>query len=353
MKEYKIERYDEHKATAEELKAYYDFFMEILSEARPDEPKRPYDKFIKQVLIHSKSMLIKRWVIWENKRIIAYAIIYKTLDGENQHFPEVDIFVLPPFRRQGIGRLMLAKLNEECIKLNCTKLEFSTFSNTPCGSEFLSAIGAENCTTEYVNQMIVKDLDIKLMESWMTKASERAMDYEIDLWVDAYPEIELEAFTKLYNDFWNSIPTGSLDYEYEELTPERLRNEMDSKIKRGWKNWIMVAKHKSSGEYAGFTSLIFTGFNPEMLNQGNTGVAIAHRNKGLGRWLKAALVKLVLSEMPNVKKIRSENDTTNTPMLNINNQMGFKPIYSESYWKVTIENVVEYLKKINFKEDGE
>ena len=34
MKEYKIKRYDEQKATEKELKAYYDFFMEILAEAR-------------------------------------------------------------------------------------------------------------------------------------------------------------------------------------------------------------------------------------------------------------------------------------------------------------------------------
>ena len=343
MREYKIVRYNEQQANEKELRAYYDFFMEILAEARPDEPKRPYDKFIKQVLVHSKSMLIKRWVIWENEQIIAYAIIYKTLDGENQHFPEVDVFVLPLFRRKGIGRLMLAKLNEECIKLNCTKLEFSTFSNTPCGSEFLSAIGAEKCTTEYVNQMLVKDLDMKLLDEWIARASERATDYEIELWVNEYPETELEGFTKLYNDFWNSIPTGSLDYEYEELTPERVKNEMDSKNKRGWKNWIMVAKHKISGEYAGFTSLLYTGFNPEMLNQGNTGVAIKHRNKGLGRWLKAALIKRVLSEIREVKKIRSENDVTNKPMLNINNQMGFKPIYSESYWQITTEEVNKYL----------
>ena len=343
MKEYKIEKYNEQKASEKELRAYYDFFMQILAEARPDEPKRPYDKFIKQVLVHSKSMLIKRWVIWDEGKIIAYAIIYKTLDGENQHFPEVDIFVLPEFRRQGIGNKMLAKLNEECIKLNCTKLEFSTFSNTPCGSEFLSAIGAEKCTTEYVNQMLVKNLDLKLMDAWTLKASERASDYEINLWEDEYPKNELEGFTKLYNDFWNSIPVGSLDYEYEELSPERLENEMNSKIRRGWKNWIMIAKHKVTGDYAGFTSLIFTGFNPEMLNQGNTGVAIKHRNKGLGRWLKATLLKHVLKEMPEVKKIRSENDTTNKPMLNINNQMGFKPIYSESYWQVTTEKVDEYL----------
>ena len=190
---------------------------------------------------------------------------------------------------------------------------------------------------------------MELMDSWITKASEKAMDYEINLWVDAYPERELEAFTKLYNDFWNSIPVGSMDYEYEELTPERLRNGMESKIKRGWKNWIMVARHKTSGEYAGFTSLLYTGFNPEMVNQGNTGVAIEHRNKGLGRWLKAALIKHVLSEMPNVKKIRSENDVTNKPMLNINNRMGFKPIYSESYWQITTEKVKKILRRSQFK----
>jgi len=343
MKEYKVELFDEQKASEGELKAYYDFFMQILAEARPDEPRRPYDKFIKQVLIHSDSLLIKRWVIWDNEQIIAYAIIYKTLDGENQHFPEVDIFVLPKWRCKGLGKMMLNKLHEEGLKENCTMFEFSTFSNTPSGSEFLNSIGADNCITENVNQMLIADLDMDLMDKWIAKAGERAADYEIELWMDKYPEKELKKFIKLYNNFWNSIPVGSLDYEYEELTPVRLKNELSSKIERGWKNWSMVARHKKTGAYAGFTNIMYTGFNPEMLNQGNTGVAQEHRNKGIGRWLKAFLIRHIIKEMPEIKKVRSENANTNRAMLNINEQMGFKLLYSESYWQIKLEDVAKYL----------
>ena len=45
MKEYRIVEFDEQKANENELEAYYDFFMKILAEARPDEPKRPYKKY--------------------------------------------------------------------------------------------------------------------------------------------------------------------------------------------------------------------------------------------------------------------------------------------------------------------
>jgi len=342
---YNIEEFDINKADEAGLKAYYVFFMQILAEARPDEPKRPYDKLKKQVLIHSDSILVKRWVIWDNEQIIAYAIIYKTLDGENQHFPEVDIFVLPEYRRKSIGIKMLEKLNMEGEKLKCTQYEFSTFSNTPSGEEFLRFIGAKKCITENVNQLLIAELDHDMMDGWIKRAKERAVDYELELWENEYPSDKLVAFTKLYNDFWNSLPVGSLDYEYEELSPERLANEMSSKIDRGWKTWTFAARHMPTGDYAGFTNVTFTGFNPEMLNQGNTGVALEHRNKGLGRWLKAAMIKHIIKYMPGIKKIRSENAENNKEMNSINLHMGFKPLYSESYWQIRAEIIKELIGK--------
>jgi len=341
-----IRIFDEQKADEHDLRAYYIFFMKILSEARPDEPPRPYDKFIKQVKHYSKSMLIKRWVVWHDDDIIAYHIIYKSLEGENQHFPEVDIFVLPEWRRKGIATVLLSKLNEECGKLECSLLEFSTFSNTPSGTEFLKGIGAKKGTVESVNQLLVKDIDWDLMSNWVEISRERAVDYELDIWYNGYPDAELEKFVELFNDFWNSIPMGDLDFEYEELSAEYIHNGMESKVKRGWHNWIMVVKHIPTGNFAGFTYIIDNGFNPDMLNQGNTGVAAEHRNKGLGRLLKASLLKHVLTLRPEVKKIRSENDTSNKAMLNINNEMGYKTLYWESYWQIKTAEVDKYLNSI-------
>jgi len=50
----------------------------------------------------------------------------------------------------------------------------------------------------------------------------------------------------------------------------------------------LVARELATGKLAGFTETFWRPSNAELLQQGGTGVWPQFRNKGLGRWLKAA-----------------------------------------------------------------
>ncbi len=81
----------------------------------------------------------------------------------------------------------------------------------------------------------------------------------------------------------------------------------------------------------------------EILNQGATGVFPNYRNKGLGRWLKAAMLDKILRERTQVKYIRTGNADSNAPMLKINHELGFKPYISRCVWQIETAKVLEYL----------
>ena len=346
MKENKIERFDEQKANEKELQAYYDFFSEILKEAHPDDPPRPYEKFKKQILNYSDSTKINRWVIWENGVIISYAIMYLQLEGENLDQTDVDIFVRKKWRRKGTGMILLRKLYEESINENCSIMNFSTLSTMPSGIAFLQKINARLGSTEHINQLKIEDIDMDLMNEWIKKVKERASNYELELWRDGFPDDKIASFVKLYNDFWNSVPLDDLEYKPENISSQKLKNGMDANVRKGWKSWLLVAIHKTTKEPVGFTHMIYTGFNKELINQDDTGVAQEYRNKGLGRWLKAVMIKLIIKELLEIKTVRSENAVSNKPMLNINFEMGFKPYYSESYWQIKVEKIKKYLDSL-------
>lgn len=74
-----------------------------------------------------------------------------------------------------------------------------------------------------------------------------------------------------------------------------------------------------------------------------TGVFPEHRSKGLGRWLKAAMLDKVLKEQPQVKVVRIGNADSNAPMLKINHEPGFKPYMASALWQVEVSRVIEYL----------
>jgi GNAT superfamily N-acetyltransferase len=77
--------------------------------------------------------------------------------------------------------------------------------------------------------------------------------------------------------------------------------------------------------------------------QGDTAVLDSYRNRGLGRWLKAAMIEKVLDERPDVKFIRTSNAESNAPMLKINQELGFQPYQSSSICQLETSHVLNYL----------
>jgi GNAT superfamily N-acetyltransferase len=102
-------------------------------------------------------------------------------------------------------------------------------------------------------------------------------------------------------------------------------------------------EESETGRVAGFSELFITHSRPETLEQGLTAVFPEYRNRGLGRWLKAAMVEKVLDELPEAREIRTGNADVNEPMLNINREMGFRPMESNAVWQTLIERVERYL----------
>ncbi len=70
---------------------------------------------------------------------------------------------------------------------------------------------------------------------------------------------------------------------------------------------MIYAVDVRSGAFAGYTEIMWHPESAEVLGQGETGVLPDHRNKGLGRWLKAAMLERVLEQLPQARLIRTSN----------------------------------------------
>lgn len=194
----------------------------------------------------------------------------------------------------------------------------------------------------HINQLDLRDLNRDLIPLWQERAKERAAGFEILIWTDDVPKEHVDAYLKVV-DAMNRAPRGDLRVEDWHWTPEQLQQWQQSERARGTERWIMVAREKATGAFAGFTEVSWHPNRPDLLGQGATAVLEEYQNRGLGRWLKAAMLEKMLRERQQVTRIRTGNAFVNEPMLKINQDLGFKPYRSRYFWQVDVATVQTYL----------
>ena len=262
---------------------------------------------------------------------------------ENQHLAEMHIAVLPEARRRGLGDMLLRQLTPLVREAGRRSVIASSNDTQPSGAAFLETVGARPGLVAHMNQLDLTDLDRPLLEGWIERARDRAADYELVYLAGPLPDEWLEPMRAVFM-IMNTAPRGELDIEDEEVTLEQIKAWEQQLNAGGGTRWKVLARHKPSGEFVGFTELFWHPDNPALLRQWGTGVSPAHRDRGLGRWLKAANLLRVLDDQPGLRFVRTGNADSNKPMLGINYAMGFKPFIAATDWQVGIETLEAYLK---------
>jgi mycothiol synthase len=286
------------------------------------------------------------WAAWnpDHSALAAYGLVIMLRTEENQHMAQLEIGVMPEWRRQGIGTRLLALSAAATAAAGRRLLIGVTSDKIPAGAAFMSALGARMGLESHENQLDLNDLDRGLIAGWIARGEERNPDMQLGEWGDTYPEDEIEAISRLL-DSANDAPRGDLDMEDMHQTPEQLRQQEEYRRQSGAESWTMYIRDRTNGELAGFTTVFWNPDKPTMLTQGYTAVWQKYRNRGLGRWLKAAMLDKVLRERPQVRYVRTGNADSNAPMLKINYELGFKPHLAEAVWQVDLANVQEYLAR--------
>ena len=337
-----IRDFDPQTASYVEFEALNAFWNQMRAEASPEDPPTTVEQTVSMRRSQPPFVQVREWAVWRNSQMVGQAYFAFLRVEENQHLGEFSISVLPEMRRQGIARTLLGQVAAATQEEGRRLLITYTSSRVPAGSAFTERLGAQMAYAAHSSQLDLDDLNRALVSEWQAEALAPRDEYELGLWEGPYPEQSLEAIAKL-QAVMNTAPRGELEVEDSRMTPERLRQQESSLAQQGVERWTVHVRHLASGQLAGYTEVLWNPKQPEVLSQGDTGVFPEHRNRGLGRWLKAAMVAKVLRERPQVKRIRTANAVSNAPMLRINEEMGFRPYQSNFHWQVGIDQVIAYL----------
>jgi mycothiol synthase len=342
--QFTIREFRAMEATDVEFAALQLYENAVRAERTPEDPP----KSVAAVRADWQSMppflQVRVWQVWDaaETAVIAQGLIAIMNTEENQHLAQVSIGVLPAYRRQGFARQLLALIVAEADKANRRLLVGNTNGRVPAGEQFMERLGGSRGLATHINQLALAELDHSLLDRWLEAGQRQSADFALGLWVGAYPEEQLAEIVALH-EVMNQQPHDDLDVEDFRLTGEQLRQIEANLMAQGIERWTFYVQEKATGKLAGYTEAMFLPERPAVASQGDTGVFPAYRSRGMGRWLKGAMLAKILAERPSVQFIRTGNADSNAAMLKINRELGFKPHLSQTIWQIETEKVRDYL----------
>ncbi|HEV8338150.1 MAG TPA: GNAT family N-acetyltransferase [bacterium] len=340
----RITPFDPRGATDREYAAAAAFQNTIRAEVLPDDPPIPLEERVQGWRNMPPFVRVWAWNVWHpsGATLIAAGNVNFLDKEENRHLARFDIAVLPEFRRRGLARRLLGLIAEIPRQQERRLLIASTHGAVPAGEAFMRRLGAHMGLAIHTNQLDLREVNRDLLRVWQERAPERAADFEIGVWEGELPEEEIEEIAVMFEAI-NRAPRGDLEEEDEHWTPAQIRQFEKAARARGNQTWMMYVREKGSRRIAGWSDVAWNPNRPEILQQQGTAVFPEFQNRGLGRWLKAAMLEKVLRERPQVRFVRTGNADSNAPMLKINTELGFKAFRSHYFWQVERAKVRDYL----------
>lgn len=342
-----IEPFDLDVATDAELAADHALASAIDFEALPDVPVAPLAHHVAQIRHVPAERVRRHWAVWDKDRrdLLATGSISWDDVEDNRHLAFAWIGVRSDVRRQGLGRRLLSEMVDAVEAAGRTTLWIDARSEGQQGAAaeaFLTRCGLERRMVGRRSHLKVSSVDTALLQGWVDRAAERAEGYSLISWSRHCPDELVEAFVETKH-VMNSAPKDDLDFDDEVFTVERWRGRERALADRGWELQTLAARHDESGDLAGYTEIAVLPSWPQLAYQEDTGVWPAHRNRGLGRWLKAAMLLRLMAEHPAIERVETWNAGSNAAMLGINVAMGFEVVDWWGEWQGTTDQIRKVL----------
>lgn len=346
MTEIVFEPFDLRTAGDADYEALWRLDGAMRAERLPDDPPNPLETFVSSGRNVPPMYVVRGMVARDTSdgAIVGSAFLDYEPEGDNLHLSHLDLDVLASHRRRGIGRRLLRFAAETARDVGHRTILMFTTGLVPAGAAFAQAIGAEPGLVERHSQLALAELDRALLREWQTRAAQRAADYEL-LFIEHPIPAELQAPMAELMNVMNTAPRGELDVEDHTMSAEKLRAHDASLVAAGREAWTVAARRRSTGELAGYTMLVLNPREPTIVRQGATGVQPAHRNLGLGRWIKAAMLERLLCERPEARFVRTDNAEQNAPMLAINVALGFRHYMDVTIWQAAVSRALAFAEQ--------
>ena len=343
-----VRPFDLFKASKKDWFRFHEFRRTLELEFLPGQKSTDedtWDHIFKADLLDKDMIAFEAVDLEKDEKIAAFVRLFVFKESSpsfknNEHICNLaGITVREEYRRYGIAEKLLPFVYNAVKSLGRTSLTGSLLNNA--GHILNSKIGGREVLAMQDNRLSLETLDWKLMEKWIKEGQKRSPGTHIEFYHEI-PDILLHEYCDVFTEVGNQAPRDELETGDLIFTPKSWKARMEE-LKRAGMRYLSAISLEKDGRISGLTDVTWLPFQPSVLIQNLTGVLHKYRGKGIGKWLKGAMVLKVREEFPDVIEISTQNATSNEPMLAINRQMGFK-LYREVYlFQLELEKLGKYL----------
>jgi mycothiol synthase len=259
----------------------------------------------------------------------------------NKHLFWADAYVRPEHRREGIGSLWLPLITQLMREFGCTKV--GMYTTLESGHGFMKALGAQPKLTEIESRLKLADVDWDMVKRWAEDGPRRSPGTRLEVYDGRIPEELWPDFANQRSALLNTMPFEHLDIGDIVVTPERMRDWYERAELTGEVSHDMLTR-EPDGTISGMTDVSWAPYRRTLIQQQFTGVLPSARGRGIGKWIKAAMLLHIRDLHPDAEWIVTENARSNEPMLYINRALGFKPHRTSIEYQMTLDQLESKLR---------
>jgi len=326
-------------------KRYHAYRRMSDAETRPDDPAIPDDIVEGQMKRDDPFDMHYHYEIARDPLMLSWFTASTSKPGSpghesNKHIMWFGASVHPDHRRAGIGKAWIPLALELMDRHGCTT--FSSGTEEESGHAFLRWLGAEAKLSGAENRLKIADVDWAMVRRWAEDGPRLSRSSRLEVYDGHLPEAMLEDYCTQRSAMLNTMPFEQLDIGVITVTPARMTDWYARMDMAGMTEHTMITR-EPDGVISGITDIEYVPFRPKMVHQGFTGVRPDARGRGLGKWLKAAMLMHIRELYPGVEVFVTENAGSNAPMLAINTKLGFKPFLTGSEYQMSRDRLAARL----------
>jgi GNAT superfamily N-acetyltransferase len=256
----------------------------------------------------------RRVVVTEQEEIVGYLWSWRAPWTERGYLNNT-LVVAEAYREQGIGQLLFQHILEWSASLGASKLVTDTWDDNPAALRFAEHRGFKIERQAY--QSVLKLAQIELDNTYDDLLGVMVREgIQFTTLAEELGEDSEQKLYGLYKETLVDIPgyTGEVP-------------NIDD-----WRKWYLMAEGYAperviiatdGDKYVGVTNVLFKPQTNGMYHE-YTGVSRAYRGRKIALALK--MKAILLAKQLNAAYIRTDNDSTNKPILSINRQLGYEPL---------------------------